>query len=96
METTERNVTRQGIGLSPGKGMQSHSKFYKTLADKERGNLAQCVSRMALELSPPEGLVGMDRQLFDIVLNDENERVISALNPIARRAILAYHGVGPD
>ena len=76
--------------------MQSHSKFYKTLADKERGNLAQCVSRMALELSPPEGLVGMDRQLFDIVLNDENERVISALNPIARRAILAYHGVGLD
>ena len=36
----------------------------------------------------------MDRQLFDIVLDDDNEQVINALNPIARRALLGYHGVG--
>jgi hypothetical protein len=72
----------------------SHGKFYKTLVDKERMNLEECISRMALGLSPPEILVGMDRQLFDIVLDDDNEQVINALNPIARRALLGYHGVG--
>ena len=71
-----------------------HGKFYKTLVDKERFNLEECISRMALGLSPPEGLEGMDRQIFDIVRNQEKEKVITALNPIARRALLGYHGFG--
>ncbi|OAJ44131.1 hypothetical protein BDEG_27396 [Batrachochytrium dendrobatidis JEL423] len=73
----------------------SHGKFYKTLIDKEKDNLAECISRMALRLSPPEGLVGMDRQIFDIIEDgDTGHKIITALNPVARRALLYYHGRG--
>ena len=74
--------------------MESHGKFCDNLSEEKMRNLKECISRMALGLSPPEGLVGMDRQLFDILLDDDNEQVINALNPIARRALLGYHGVG--
>ena len=74
--------------------MESHGKFYKKLVDKEKDNLAECISRMALGLSPPEGLVGMDRQLFDIVPSQIGNEIITTLNPVARRSLLGYHGKG--
>ena len=73
---------------------ESHSKFYKKLVDKEKDNLAKCISRMALELSPPKTKVGMDRQLFDIILDIDNTQIITALNPVARDALITYHGQG--
>ena len=45
--------------------MESHGKFYKTLGDKEKDNLTECISRMAFRLSPPEGIEGMDRQILE-------------------------------
>lgn len=71
--------------------MASHGKFYRKLVDKEKDNLEECISRMALEISPPEGLVGMDCQLFDIVQDEKGDEIITALNPVARRALLFYH-----
>jgi hypothetical protein len=73
---------------------ESHGKFYKTLVDKEKYNLAECISRMALGLSPPAIVVGMDRQLFHIVTDDENGvKLITALNPVARLALISFHGL---
>jgi len=56
--------------------------------------LAECISRMALRLSPPEGIDGMDRQIFDIIDDEDGDEIIAALNPVARRALLGYHGQG--
>jgi hypothetical protein len=73
--------------------MESHGKFCKTLVDKEV-NLKECISRMALGLSPPEGLFGMDRLIFDIIDDEYGNEIITALNPVSRRALLGYHGQG--
>jgi hypothetical protein len=72
--------------------LQSHRKFCKTLSGKNLRNLDEWVSRMALELSPPKLDVGMDRELFDIVINENGGKIVCALNPIARKALLMYHG----
>lgn len=72
--------------------MESHGKFFDKLSDEKKFNLKECISRMALGLSPPKGLIGMDRQLFDIMLDIDNIYIITALNPIARDALIAYHG----
>jgi hypothetical protein len=34
----------------------------------------------------------MDRQVFDIVLDEFGQQIITVLNPVARRALLEYHG----
>ena len=73
---------------------ESHGKFYKKLVDKERDNLAECISRMALSMPPPNLKVGMDRQIFEIVSGEKGDKIIQALNPVARRALLGYHGQG--
>ncbi|KAJ3308025.1 hypothetical protein HDV04_001944 [Boothiomyces sp. JEL0838] len=73
---------------------ESHGKFYKRLITKEIENLENCISRMALCLSPPKIKIGMDRQLFDIVQNEDGSKVITALNPVARDALITYHGKG--
>ncbi|KAJ3319347.1 hypothetical protein HDV06_006374 [Boothiomyces sp. JEL0866] len=73
---------------------ESHSKFCRKLLDEEKLNLKECISRMALGLSPPEILIGMDRQLFNIVPSQNGNEIITALNPVARRSLLAYHGQG--
>ena len=44
---------------------------------------------MAFGLPPPESLVGM---VFAIIKNESNEDIITTLNPVAREALLAYHG----
>ncbi|KAK6093400.1 hypothetical protein MT418_006026 [Batrachochytrium dendrobatidis] len=49
---------------------------------------------MALRLSPPEINIGMDRQLFNIIEDEDGHKIITALNPVARRALLGYHGRG--
>ena len=67
-----------------------HKKFVKGASDC-KVNLRECIARMALELDPPEGTEGMDRQLFDFGLNEENEKIIIALNPVARQALLGFH-----
>ncbi|KAJ2986999.1 hypothetical protein HDV02_006406, partial [Globomyces sp. JEL0801] len=70
----------------------NHGKFYKTLVDKEKDNLADCISRMALSMPPPKLIVGMDRQIFDIVPDVDGKDIITALNPVARDALITYHG----
>jgi hypothetical protein len=47
---------------------------------------------MALELSPPENDFGMDHLLFDIVTNENGNQIVQTLTPIARMALLKYHG----
>ncbi|KAJ3251205.1 hypothetical protein HK103_002580 [Boothiomyces macroporosus] len=73
---------------------KDHSKFFDKLSKERRVNLKECITRMALCLSPPKIKVGMDRQLFDIVQNEDGSKVITALNPVARDALIAYHGKG--
>jgi hypothetical protein len=72
----------------------SHGKFCDKLSDEKKLNLKECISRMALRLSPPEGIEGMDRQIFDINDDEGGDEIITALNPVARRALLGYHGQG--
>lgn len=73
---------------------KNHKKFYGSLEDKDKPNLYECISRMALGMVLPEIDVGMDRQLFDIVPAEDGAKIITALNPVARRSLLAYHGIG--
>ena len=73
---------------------ESHGKFCRRLLDEEKLNLKECISRMALGLSPPKIVVGMDRQIFDIVPDIDGVRIITALNPVARDALITYHGKG--
>ncbi|KAK6093399.1 hypothetical protein MT418_006025 [Batrachochytrium dendrobatidis] len=72
----------------------SHGKFCDKLSDEKKNNLKECISRMALRLSPPEINIGMDRQLFNIIEDEDGHKIITALNPVARRALLYYHGRG--
>jgi hypothetical protein len=46
---------------------------------------------MPLGLSPPDQKVGMDRQLFDVVEDQDQHRIITTLNPVARSALLSVH-----
>jgi len=71
-----------------------HSKFSRGLGERELFNLQECVSRMTLGLSPPKITVGMDFQLFDIETDNDNSKTIVAINPVARDAIITYHGKG--
>ena len=71
-----------------------HAKFCDKLSDEKKKNLKDCISRMALGMSPPEIDTGMDRQLFDIIPHEDGQKIITALNPVARRAMLAHHGEG--
>ena len=71
---------------------ESHGKFFRKLLDQEKLNLNDCISRMALGMDPPEIKVGMDRQLFDIIVDENGAKIITALNPVARRALIAFHG----
>ena len=68
---------------------QSHKKFCKALPVECMPNLMEWVSRMALEISPPESDEGKDKQLFDTIIVDEKEIAI-AINPVARHAMLKY------
>ena len=72
---------------------QSHGKFCVTLVDRKMDNLAECVSRMALGLSPPNSRLGMDQQLFEIIKEDNGgSEMIAALNPVARGVLILFHG----
>ncbi|ORY41632.1 hypothetical protein BCR33DRAFT_718786, partial [Rhizoclosmatium globosum] len=76
---------------------ESHAKFCRRLLPEEMNNLKECIARMALGLIRPEILVGMDRQLFDIIREPKEGRpyefneLIVALNPVARRLLMVYH-----
>jgi hypothetical protein len=72
---------------------ESHGKFCDKLSEEKTLNLKECIARMALRMDRPEIKVGMDRQLFDIIEEDGHE-IITALNPVARRALIAFHGQG--
>jgi hypothetical protein len=77
-----------------------HKKFYHTLLPKEILNLEECIARMALGLTRPAISVGMDRQLFNLIRqpkeghHNEFEELIVSLNPVARYALIGYHGQG--
>ena len=66
--------------------------FCDTLSNRNRDNVIECIVRMALELSPPDDLEGMDQQLFVIALDQNNQKVITSMNPVARRALFVYYG----
>ncbi|KAJ2995810.1 hypothetical protein HDV02_000387 [Globomyces sp. JEL0801] len=72
----------------------SHAKFCDKLSAEKKLNLKECISRMALGLSPPKTKIGMDHQLFDIVPDIYGKDIITALNPVARDALITYHGHG--
>ena len=72
--------------------MFNHGKFYDSLKDIDKNRLKECISHMALKMPPPIGREGMDRLLFDIIKDDETgTKIITALNPVARLALLEYH-----
>ncbi len=75
--------------------VESHSKFIRNLPEEVKLNLKECISRMALGLSPPVLSFGMDCELF-VIIGDRKagDRTITALNPVARRALILYHGRG--
>ena len=73
---------------------ETHGKFCDKLSEEKKLNLKECISRMALGLSAPEIVVGMDRQLFSIIEDGDTTYIITALNPIARDALITYHGQG--
>ncbi|KAI8895287.1 hypothetical protein BC833DRAFT_529645, partial [Globomyces pollinis-pini] len=75
-----------------GEIAESHGKFCRKLSDEEKLNLKECISRMALGLSPPEGLEGMDRQIFDIIDDGNGHEIITALSPVGRDALITYYG----
>ena len=67
-----------------------HNNFVKNASEEEKRSLYECIARMALGSSVPKGLHGMNRQLF-LVISDNDETKLAALNPIVRRALLSYH-----
>ncbi|KAJ3312045.1 hypothetical protein HDV04_003432 [Boothiomyces sp. JEL0838] len=66
--------------------LQRHGKFKCKINDYHAVN---CVSKMLLGLSPPKILVGMDPQLLERVMV---KKIIAAINPVARRALLDFYG----
>ncbi|KAI3659379.1 hypothetical protein MP638_001301 [Amoeboaphelidium occidentale] len=70
----------------------THNKFYLCLSDQQKRNLMECVSRMVLGVAPPNITIGMDRQLLDIVKDTDGHQTIVALNPVARDALISFHG----
>jgi hypothetical protein len=70
--------------------MISHAKFCDELCEVRKKHLNDCISRMALQLSP-ELFIRMDRQLFDIIKDENGHKLITALNAVAHRALLGYH-----
>lgn len=69
-----------------------HEKFCKTLSDDGLKNLKECISRMTLGLAPPQTKTGMDRQIFDIILDNNGHKIITALTPLARIVMVSHHG----
>jgi hypothetical protein len=53
----------------------SHGKFCDKLLEEKKLNLKECISLMGLGLSPPERLEGMDRQLFDIINDEDGQKI---------------------
>ena len=72
----------------------NHGRFENRIPDKHKANLRECVARMALNTSPPDNFAGFDRQIFDIIKNEEENDIIIALNPVAREALIRSHGIG--
>ncbi|KAJ3340403.1 hypothetical protein HDU83_007091 [Entophlyctis luteolus] len=76
----------------------AHGRFCRKLDSVEKRNLEECTVRMALGLTRPDGLVGLDWQLFDIIRQpkeghpDKFDEFIVAFNPVARRSLMDYHG----
>ncbi|KAJ3197509.1 hypothetical protein HDU82_001451 [Entophlyctis luteolus] len=76
----------------------AHGRFCRKLDSVEKRNLEECTARMALGLTRPDGLVGLDWQLFDIIRQpkeghpDKFDEFIVAFNPVARRSLMDYHG----
>ncbi|KAJ3378967.1 hypothetical protein HDU84_007151 [Entophlyctis sp. JEL0112] len=76
----------------------AHGRFCRKLDSAEKRNLEECTVRMALGLTRPDGLVGLDWQLFDIIRQpkeghpDKFDEFIVAFNPVARRSLMDYHG----
>ncbi|KAJ3376379.1 hypothetical protein HDU84_000258 [Entophlyctis sp. JEL0112] len=94
------NKTREYRSNRVGEMADSHGKFCCKLVSEEMLILKECVARMALGLTRPAISVGMDRELFDIIRQpkeghpNEVDELIVALNPVARLALIGYHGQG--
>lgn len=46
---------------------------------------------MIIGISPTENTTGMDRQLFDVIDDEVGRKRITALNPVARDALIVCH-----
>ncbi len=70
----------------------SHRKFCESLTSpNDKMNLRECLGRMALYLSPPKYLTGMDRQLFVVEDKEGHGKRIVELFPLAREAVMSLH-----
>ena len=70
----------------------SHRKFCQSLTShNDQRNLKECIGRMALCLSPPNHLVGMDQHLLFVEGNQVHEKRIVALFPLARTAVTSHN-----
>lgn len=72
--------------------MFNHKKFVDTLSEPFRENLLECITRMSLQMAPPNVIVGMDRQLFYFISDGEGGKRITALTPLARLSLEKSHG----
>ncbi|KAJ3192119.1 hypothetical protein HDU82_003313, partial [Entophlyctis luteolus] len=92
------NKTREYRSNRVGEMAESHGKFCHKLLSEEMLDVKEWIARMALGLTQPAVSVGMDRELFDIIRQpkeghpNEFDELIVALNPVARLALILYHG----
>ncbi|KAJ3190644.1 hypothetical protein HDU82_003879, partial [Entophlyctis luteolus] len=94
------NKTREYRSNRVHEMADSHVKFCRKLVSQEMLFLKEYIARMALGLTRPDILVGIDRELFDIIRQPEEghpnkvDELIVALNPVARLALISCHGQG--
>ncbi|KAI8892070.1 hypothetical protein BC833DRAFT_653965 [Globomyces pollinis-pini] len=68
-----------------------HSKFCSRLSEEDRLNVMECVSRMLIGASHPEESIEISKELVDIIDDEDGYKIVTALNPVARRALLYYY-----
>ena len=69
----------------------NHANFFDSLSENNCRSFLDCVIMMFLEQQCIGG-EGMDKELFEIVKNQDGKKNIIAINPIARKTIIKYHG----
>lgn len=68
----------------------THEKFTDSLIGDELAGLKECVARMTLGLTAPDIVIGMDRQVLQLVKTHRG-KMIEALTPVSRMALIGSH-----